>query len=102
MEIVDSISKHDLELLLNIIARDAARIGETLRSFQKDASDEDIVQFFSKQMESRANFIANAASQALYAWDMQEYTPLDGSDYDKAMKEAGKKACNFEPVQWRN
>ena len=101
MKVVQSCDKGDLELLLNIIVRDAANIGGTLRAFQKDASKEEVVAFWSKQMESKANFIANIASQALHAWDMEEYHPDHNDDYDKLMKEAGKKVGRFEQVEWQ-
>lgn len=101
MKVVQSCDKGDLELLLNVIVTDAANIAGTLRALQQNACNQELVEFWSKQAESKANYIANIASQTLHAWDMEEYHPDHNDDYDKLMKQARKKVGHFEHIEWQ-
>lgn len=66
-----AVNKRDLELLLNSIIY-----------------EEDI------------QVIKSNVSQALLAWDMQEYVAADGTDLLDMLKEANQKVGNFEDIDW--
>lgn len=97
MKVVKSIDKGDLEALLNVIVTEAAWLANAT---PVDADEKKVREFFNMQMQQKANRIAYIASQALHAWDMEEYSLEANDDYDLLMKQARKKSGNFEQVEW--
>lgn len=87
VEVVDCIYKGNLEALLNVILEELSNALEVIQN--NDVPDRTI------------KYIQEITSQALLAWDMQEFIEADGEDRIAFMKEAYEKVNRFERLEWR-
>ncbi|MDA1616418.1 hypothetical protein PDK03_07375 [Bacillus cereus group sp. TH204-1LC] len=87
IKVVDCIDKGDLESLLNVILEESSNALEVIQN-----NDAPIVTI---------KYIQEIVSQALLAWDMQEFVEADGEDRLDFLKEAYGKVNRFERIEWR-
>lgn len=82
---VKSVDKKELEQLLNVIVQ------ETSKAYVL-CEQEDV--------KNIIEHIEIIASQAISAWDMQEFVEADGEDLHEFMEEANRAVGNFKDIEW--
>lgn len=85
--VIYGIDKGNLEALLNVILEESSNALEVI---QNDDAPTRVIKY-----------IQEITSQALLAWDMQEFVEADGEDRIAFLKEAYGKVNRFERVEWR-
>lgn len=86
-QVVDCIYKGDLEMLLNVILNETKNAIEVCKNNDNPSITIKYMQLI--------------ISQALLAWDMQEFEEADGEEYYDFMKEAYEKVNRFKRIEWR-